>query len=148
MASAAHNAACLRWNRRNPDKVKIYQKRHRSTEKFKAARREKRRALYAIDGSKEKTEQRKYRLKLRDAVIEHYGGKCACCGESNKGFLTGDHINGEVPELATVGRKLGNWQLYQYLVKNNFPPGYQLLCANCNMATGWWGICPHKQEPY
>jgi hypothetical protein len=146
MASVAHNAACLRWNKRNPDKTKVYQKRHRSTEEFRQRRREKRKE--PENRAKDLAQMKKQRLRNRDAVIAHYGGKCACCGESNKGFLTGDHINGQVPEMAIVGRKLNHSELYKYLVKNNFPPGYQLLCCNCNMATAWWGICPHKREPY
>jgi len=32
------------------------------------------------------------RLKLR--VYEAYGNRCVCCGESNLGFLSIDHING------------------------------------------------------
>jgi hypothetical protein len=148
MASAAHNASCLRWNKRNPDKVKLYQKRHRSTEEYKANRRIKRQAAYSLDGSKEKADQKIYRLSLRDKVIEAYGKVCACCGEDNKGFLTIDHVDGMILEMTIVGRKLGNWQLYLYLIKSNFPSGYQLLCANCNLAIGWWGVCPHKREAY
>jgi hypothetical protein len=146
LSSAAHNAACLRWNRRNPDKCKVYAKRHRSTAKYREHR-----SLYRKQPeirAKELSYLQKQRLKDRDAVIEHYGKKCICCGESNKGFLTIDHIDGKVPEMAVVGRKLGHSALYHYLVKHNFPEGYQLMCANCNMAIGWWGVCPHKKEPY
>lgn len=144
----SHLQACRDWNKNNREKCKGYQKKHRSTEAFKERRRIQRRADYALDSSKEKADGRKYRIGLRDTVIAHYGGKCACCGEANKGFLTVDHIEGVIPEMEACGKKLGHWALYKYLIKNNFPPGYQLLCANCNMAIGWWGVCPHKQEPY
>lgn len=89
-----------------------------------------------------------YRLERRNIVLAHYGGKCACCGEANKGFLTVDHIEGVIPEMEACGKKLNGWVLYNYLIAQNFPPGYQCLCANCNMAIGWWGVCPHKQVPY
>jgi len=82
----------------------------------------------------------------RKIVLVHYGSRCACCGEDEEGFLTIDHIDGIVPEMAVVGRKLGGVNLYKYLIKYNFPPGYQCLCSNCNMAIGWWGICPHKRK--
>jgi len=127
---------------------KAAQQKCRSTERFKLARRIKRRAAYAQDGSKEKAQNRKSRLRARDAVIKYYGNKCACCGETNKGFLTADHIDRQVPELSVVGKKLGHSALYAYLIRMNFPPGYQLLCANCNLGQQWWGVCPHKKEPY
>lgn len=134
------------WVLRNPDKVRLTQRRFRQTSKYKEWKR-----LYRkkpeIKAQVSVTMKRD-RLRDRDAVIAHYGGKCFCCGEANKGFLTVDHVDGQVPELAVVGKKLGHSALYRYLVKNNFPEGYQLACCNCNMATGWWGTCPHKKEPY
>ena len=136
------------WVMRNPDKVKLYQKRYRSTEEYKRKRREKRRNAPRDNRLRDKQTMREHRLSNRDAVIAHYGGKCFCCGEANKGFLTVDHIDGQAPEIAVVGKKLGHSALYKYLVKNNFPEGYRLACANCNLGIGWWGVCPHKKEPY
>ena len=26
----------------------------------------------------------------------------------------------------------GGWSFYKYLKKKHYPPGYQVLCANCN----------------
>jgi len=82
-----------------------------------------------------------YRDKNKELVFEHYGKKCACCGESNIKFLTIDHINGG----GTKHRKNIKIKMYSWLKKNNFPEGFQTLCFNCN-----WGkyhnngVCPHK----
>jgi hypothetical protein len=72
-------------------------------------------------------------------VLDYYGNACACCGESNKGFLTLDHINGGGSE-----ERKRNGELWTYLVKNNFPDGYQILCYNCNCGRQQnSGVCPH-----
>jgi len=34
--------------------------------------------------------------------------------------------------------------LNQWLVTNNFPKGFQILCWNCNFAKGMLGKCPHQ----
>lgn len=88
--------------------------------------------------------QARSRAARRIILFDHYGNKCACCGERETGFLTIDHIGGLVPEMKECGRKLGGDNLYKYLVAHHFPPGYQCLCANCNLAISWWGVCPHK----
>lgn len=64
----------------------------------------------------------------RQEVIKHYGNKCKCCGESHLKFLTIDHIQ----HSQTSGQGLYGERLYRYLIKNDFPDGYQVLCWNCN----------------
>ena len=81
-------------------------------------------------------------------VFHHYGGKCACCGESELTFLAIDHINGggNTHRKALKNGKRGTCGgdcFYRYLEANNYPPGYQALCHNCNHAKAW-GVCPHK----
>ena len=87
--------------------------------------------------------RKEWRHKHRITVFNYYGNKCACCGESELYFLTIDHINGG-------GRKhkqqIKQGDIYKWLVNNGFPPGFQLLCFNCN--SGRYragGVCPHKQ---
>jgi len=82
---------------------------------------------------------------FKTQVIYHYGGKCACCGESQVEFLTIDHINGggevERKRLGKTGARY-----YQWIISNNFPSNLQLLCWNCNCARQLYGgICPHKK---
>jgi predicted restriction endonuclease len=87
--------------------------------------------------------------KHRRAVIAAYGGKCACCGETEYDFLEVDHIaNDGAADRAKHGAgrkgKAGsNW--YAWVVKNDFPSGLQILCANCHLAKTKGIICPHKR---
>lgn len=85
-------------------------------------------------------------IKRRKLVLNYYGGNpasCACCSERNYEFLAIDHINGGGNKhLKEVGQNLAYW-----LISNNFPEGFQVLCHNCNMAKGLYGYCPHKILP-
>lgn len=77
--------------------------------------------------------------------MDHYGGKCACCGESEIVFLTLDHPNLDGNKHR---RKLGlspGLQFYCYLIKHSFIIDVELrvLCYNCNMATKYGKPCPH-----
>jgi hypothetical protein len=75
-------------------------------------------------------------------VIGYYGGKCACCGQSELIYLTIDHINGGGNAHAReIGRGVA---LYRWLRRYGFPEGFQVLCANCNHGRARnGGICPH-----
>ena len=91
---------------------------------------------------------RKYHANRRKVVLEYYGGvptKCACCGESRIEFLSIDHINGggskHRKELKIFGIRFNDW-----LIKNNYPEGYRILCHNCNQSLGFYGYCPHERE--
>ena len=78
----------------------------------------------------------------RAQVFAHYGDTCACCGETRREFLTIDHIEGNgTRHRRAVGDNTAAW-----LVKNNFPPEYRILCANCNFSLGVLGYCPHDYE--
>lgn len=86
--------------------------------------------------------------RLRKLVLEHYGGsppKCACCGETEIRFLTVDHINPTHKPDRKGKRKRG--VNYGWIVKNDFPEGFQILCFNCNCGRYYnGGICPHKNH--
>jgi hypothetical protein len=83
---------------------------------------------------------KKHRLKVRLLVIEGYGGKCSCCGESEIKFLTIEHENKD----GKKHRKETNGHYYQDLIKRGFPKGYTVLCFNCNCAKGFYEVCPHQ----
>lgn len=85
---------------------------------------------------------RQRRIDDFSAVLIHYGMVCACCGESERAFLTADHINNDG---AKHRRSINRRPLYRWLVKNQFPAGFQILCWNCNCAKGRIGHCPHQQ---
>lgn len=76
----------------------------------------------------------------RLTCIQHYGGACACCGESIYEFLSIDHANGG----GTKHRKSGISKICRWLIKNKFPPEFRVLCHNCNQAIGFHGTCPHQ----
>lgn len=89
---------------------------------------------------------KKIRDRYKIAVLEHYGGKppkCACCGEDKIPFLSVDHINGGGSKERKITKRRSN---YDWLVKNDFPKGFQILCMNCNWAKGIYGKCPHKEQ--
>lgn len=84
--------------------------------------------------------RRAWERRVREEVLKHYGGQCACCKEATYEFLAIDHINGG-------GRKHRteiNTPLPYWLKKNGFPEGFRILCHNCNLAKGRYGYCPHE----
>jgi hypothetical protein len=82
--------------------------------------------------------------KQRGVLLAEYGGKCACCGESEPKFLSVDHIGGggsaHRQKIGTGGKALAC-----FLRRNGYPKdGFRLLCFNCNCAIGFFGECPHQ----
>jgi 5-methylcytosine-specific restriction endonuclease McrA len=84
--------------------------------------------------------------KLKDLVFGHYGGKCACCGESNSAFLCIDHIDGKGNEHRRANRLSCGERTYQWIKGHNYPSGFQILCWNCNAAKHFRGHCPHQDQ--
>ena len=76
-------------------------------------------------------------------VIEAYGGKCVCCGETEPVFLTVDHTNGGGgAHRREIG---GHRKLKQWLKAAGWPQeGYRLLCMNCQFGYMHGRICPHQ----
>ena len=69
------------------------------------------------------------RAKNKRRVFEHYGERCACCGTTED--LVIDHVNGDGKEhRAEIGD--ASHIIYGWLIKNDFPPGFQALCRQCN----------------
>jgi len=126
--------------------TKIYNMQHHERVKNRAGFKERRRAYHSVWYKKNYHERRgglneKARAERRRCV-EHYGGKCICCGETRYEFLAIDHIegNGRQHRLSISG-KTSRW-----LIKNNFPQGFRILCHNCNQSLGYNGYCPHDRE--
>jgi len=89
---------------------------------------------------------KKRRKKLKIDIFNVYGGcKCVCCGETLLEFLSIDHINGGGNLERKNNRIRGGVGTYEWLKKNNYPSGYQVLCHNCNQAKGYFGYCPHQK---
>ena len=83
---------------------------------------------------------------LRRAAYKAYGGaKCACCGEAEPKFLSLDHINNDGGEHRRAMNGQRGSQVFQWLKTHNYPPGFQVLCMNCNHGKALnGGVCPHK----
>lgn len=83
-------------------------------------------------GSSTQTKDKTRRDEHRITVIQHYGGRCLKCGESRPACLAIDHIEGGGN---THRKKIGKYGsgFFKWLVDNNFPEGFQILCHNCNM---------------
>lgn len=112
-------------------KQKAYSEANR--DKLTAAKRARRQEVIA-----RRTEIRKL---YRAEVLKAYGPRCNCCGETEEAFLQVDHVN----EDGSQHRKIVNPQdLYRWLSRNDFPAGFQILCANCNHAKSVRGVCPHQ----
>ena len=114
----------------------------------------------------------------KEIVYTHYSKKlsnsdvpcCNCCGYTGIEFLTVDHIIPKremekkvtslvrsisenvllTPKEIAMGynAKRKGHPLNQWLITNNFPKGFQILCWNCNFAKGSPAVsfkCPHEK---
>jgi len=86
------------------------------------------------------------RMERQKIVVHHYGNQCSCCGEEQILFLQLDHIDGDGNKHRKRINKYGS-TFFKWIIDNNFPNNFKLLCANCN--TGRYrngGICPHQDK--
>jgi transposase-like protein len=74
--------------------------------------------------------------------ITAYGGCCECCLERLTDLLTVDHRNDDGGKLRRLGEPTGDG-LYRWLIKNNFPSDYRILCIACNWGRRFSKVCPH-----
>lgn len=97
--------------------------------------------------------ERRQRLKL--AAFHAYGGpKCMCCGEDHLEFLSIDHLDGAGAEHRRALIKEKGWKsktgnmcghhFYLWLKQQGYPPGFRVLCMNCNFSIAKFGYCPHQ----
>ena len=109
--------------------------------------------------SKAKGKERRDDRRLK--ILQYYSKQlsksnipcCRCCGEnSHIEFLAIDHIAGKKEmdsesELVKLGysSSLKLLLLQRWIIENNFPKGFQILCHNCNVAKGLYGECPHEK---
>ena len=111
------------WRRNHPEKIKEYRRKQNNRHYYKGY-------------------FRKERLEVLMIYCDGKEPSCRCCGEKTYEFLSIDHINGRGSITREEIGKSGG--LYRWIKKNKYPKGFQILCNNCNMAKGFYGICPHK----
>jgi hypothetical protein len=106
------------------DKQRIWQSKYYLTHKDEATQR------YWANRDRELARGLKNKMEYKTTVMEHYSKtsppSCQRCGYFDLRALSIDHINGG----GTKHRKEVR-ALYYWLIKNNFPEGFQVLCMNC-----------------
>ena len=117
--------------------------------------------------SEYKTRAKNFAEQNRLKILQEYSKRhsksdvpcCRCCGEhSHVDFLSIDHILGKkemdlIPELVEMGysSKLTDLKLSNWIIDNNFPEYFQILCHNCNTAKGLKdnnNKCPLEGKPH
>jgi len=95
------------------------------------------------------TSASRYNHRLRFEVLSRYSDdatpRCACCGEDHLEFLCLDHVDGDGASHRRVTGGAGK-RTYLWVKKHGFPPGFRVLCANCNCSIGAFGYCPHTSS--
>ena len=136
-----HMARRLRWKETHPGAVKEQRRRYDAKRVTSLAVKERR-----------AQQQREKNARIKQQVFSAYGNKCACpgCDESYPPRLTIDHVDGHGNQhrKELFGRAHGGGiSFYRWLVAQNFPPDYQILCWNCNLCKHLNnGLCPHPRS--
>ncbi len=118
------------WWDNNQDRIKAYRMEHAREHNE-----------YSKDYHLKHREQRNewarlYRRKNKFEVVRHYSKdtcKCSRCGYDDMRALQIDHISGG----GEVHRRSITQDFYVWLIKNEFPQGFQVLCANCQVLKAW-----------
>lgn len=92
-----------------------------------------------------KSRQRDRHQEQKREAMEAYGGRCACCGESELVFLAIDHIDNDGAEHRRESGMGKGPRAYRWLRDREYPSGFQVLCHNCNYAKSR-GVCPHQSR--
>lgn len=155
-----------KWAKEHPEKVKEYSRKcwqknkiryaarskqyyEKNKEKILIKHRLKNKENYQLNRTQILKRVKCNRKKLKLEVMHHYSSsnlpQCVCCGETNIGFLTIDHINNDGAKQRKNKQIGGNF--YRWLKNNKFPEGFQVLCYNCNLGRAKNnGVCPHEEE--
>lgn len=124
------------YRERHKDKIKVTKHQYYLDNKEETM---KRTSLYAKENkSKHNTWGTKAKNKLKSEVFSVYScgdPKCKNCDESEIGVLTIDHVagNGADHRNELFGSNVSGcgYKMYQWLKRNNYPEGFQVLCFNC-----------------
>lgn len=133
---ARHLEVARKWAKAHPrsaprdrtDALRAYDKRYRIE-------------YYQKFGDRLNERAKDYARSRRLRCLIHYGGdqpQCACCAETRFEFLAIDHIAGGGTQQRKQVRNIVPW-----IIRNDFPAGFRVLCHNCNQAIGFYGACPH-----
>lgn len=89
------------------------------------------------------TERLTYNRRLRQEVVDGYGGRCVCCGTTYAPHLTIDHVKGDgAAERRQLGGGRAVYQKLRALLREGILDlDYQVLCWSCNMTKHHLGRC-------
>jgi hypothetical protein len=121
-----------------------YHRKWSKSERGRECLRAKEKKRYARDPNHRKEHAKDFRERRLDRIFSIYGPICRCCGETERAFLTVDHINND----GGIERKAygGNEKFRNWLAKQPKLPEYQILCWNCQWGKRINGVCPHQVE--
>jgi hypothetical protein len=158
------------WREKNKDHIAKYQKKNKGKKakyqkEWNSDPKNKARIKKLNSSPKYVAKQKEHRINLQMTVFLKYSKRhsksdvpcCRCCGQTCVQFLAVDHIAGKKqmdsePELVKLGysSKFYSDGLKRWIIKNNFPKGFQILCHNCNLAKGFSkdNKCPLKNKPH
>jgi len=110
---------------------------------------QRRRERHAADPDRQQSYSRSYRATVRERVFGYYGESCACCGTTED--LCIDHVNGDGRQHRSEvsgTTNPGSYRMYLWLIRNDFPAGFQTLCRPCNASKRTGGRCrlPHEKN--
>ena len=86
--------------------------------------------------------------KKRFFVLQHYSNNepnCVCCNEKTLEFLILHHKYGGGNQHRKKAQIFGG-EIYNWIIKNNFPDDFEVLCANCHNSIGVYGYCKHQKN--
>jgi hypothetical protein len=156
MCRECYNRYHVEWGIRNKEKRNRYFREWRAKEgeRYKKQQRDRWHARLdamskeerLIYNAKQAKSVRERNMIMKNIVYDAYGGyKCACCGETEPLFLSIDHVNNDGAEHRRKLGIKGGTEIYRWLIKNDFPDGFQVLCYNCQQGKRLNnGVCPHQ----
>ena len=137
-----------RWRAAHPDQVRERDRRWKEANREQARESARRWRSANLERARESDREgeRRRRAADREAVLDHFGRACACCGSSDR--LEVDHVNGDgKAHREALGVRGGAF--YRLLVANGFPddPPLQVLCGPCNGSKGKGPACRIDHSP-
>lgn len=121
-----------RYYAANPDKYREANRRYYAAHPEKHLEAVRRWSAANLEKCREN--RRRWCAGFKKTVFDYYGCKCqwsSGCDVTDPDMLQIDHINGDgYKHRKEIGG--GGIRMYQWLIRNNFPPGFRLLCANHN----------------
>lgn len=76
---------------------------------------------------------REYQKKFRKLVLDFYGRKCILCGyDKDERALDLDHIDNMGGKHRKEVLKAAGNATYKWVIANNFPDIFQIVCRNCD----------------